>query len=138
MTVESPSVPYLKPDNPGPSLAPLIALPHLDYRPTIFVAIRISIQIYLEFLASMILKASESSASISNLKQIFVGTGYMVPQMNMENFIMVSTDKHLLHCHSFYHHSQYRRNKSQIIISSFILATDTVHHGSKIMLIRRF
>lgn len=50
---------------------------------------------------------------------------------------MVSTDKYLLHCHSFYHHSQYGRYRNQIIISSFILATDTVHHGSKVMLIRR-
>lgn len=50
---------------------------------------------------------------------------------------MVSTDKYLLHCHSFYHHSQYGRYRNQIIISSCILATDTVHHGSKVMLIRR-
>lgn len=88
MTVENPSVPDMKPDNPGPSLAPLIVLPHLDYRPNTFLTIRITIQIYSEFLASMILKANESSASISNLKQIFAGAGYVVPKLNLQNVII--------------------------------------------------
>lgn len=88
MTVESSSVPDLKSDNPGPSLAPLIVLLHLDYRPNTFVTSWITIQIYSEFLASMIFKANESPAGISNLKQIFVGAGYMVPQMNLEIVII--------------------------------------------------
>lgn len=88
MTVESTHVPDLKPDNPGPSLAPLRVLLHLDYRPNTFVTSRITIQIYSEFLAAIILKANESSAHISSLNQIFVGAGYMVSQMNLEIVII--------------------------------------------------